>query len=57
MVKKESTQQEEVEVQNVHVPNNRAAKYGEQKVTALKGQRGKSTSVSEDFSVPFFLIT
>lgn len=41
-VKKESIQQEEVKIQNVHVPNNRVAKYVEQKLRPLKGKRDKS---------------
>ena len=50
---KESIYQEDIEMKNVCVSNNRAAKYVKQKLTELKGLIDKSEIIFGDFNILF----
>lgn len=47
---KGSMHQEDTATQNVCLPNNRALKYGEQKLIELEGEIDKSAIIAGDFN-------
>ena len=49
---KGSMHQEDTATQNVCLPNNRALKYGEQKLIELEGEIDKSAIIAGDFKSP-----
>ena len=49
---RDSIQQEDTTIVNIYTPNDRPAKFTEQKLTELKGEIDSCTIIIRDFNIP-----